>query len=474
MSNLPPATVRDARRERLAMLRKLATVVVVLGICFVSCRMWKQFWRSTSSKELEARQDKARARVGHGLDELFERMLDDESSILDLAATFDIARDLGTGYDPSDCALGLSAAFEEALGPDVIGFSALGIGPESRAKLVMTAKITPSGSRFQLPHSQASFPGIAMTADLKLLGRSLHVETSPTGTLEFKRFRLASMPFEEMTASDVAGGIMQGTCQDLGHALLEQLTTWKRPKPKQADPLEACTQGFHCRENAEALEATDPAVAATLYDEACQHDDETSCARLAALALASAKPNNLSQANVSVEMACSRELPIACEALGKLESARSASVRALLGYLRACDLGLASACTAAVPLLADTPFAAAASVLTTGHPVTTKLGTVFALHWGQWTKWDRGQPTAWVSKLPAQLPAGAFATTFEPGKIPAGITPPPGTDTVYAVAFEGGSKPDDRCLGCRPSGGYGDRYRMPAFDCVCVLAPKKN
>jgi hypothetical protein len=446
------------RPETAALLRKLVGVAIIVGVGFVSCRMLKHWWRSDSSKELEARQDEARKRVGKGLDALFDRMLDDETSIVDLAATFELAADLGGGYDPSDCALGLNAAFEEALGPDVVAFSALGIGPDSRTRLEMTAKITPSGARFQLPHAQESYPGIAMTADLKLLGKKLHVESSPQGMIEFKRFRLASMPFEKMTASDVAGAIMQGTCRDVGYAMLEQWTTWRRPPPQKTDPLEACKEGFGCRESAEELESSDPALAATLYNEACEHDDELACERLGAIA------SDRAAAAFTLEMACGRELPRACVALGKLAT----DERTLLAYLRACDLGMPEACSAAAPLLAKTPFARAASVLVDGKPVKTKLGTIFALRWGQWTKWDRGQPTAWVTTQPARLPEGAIVTEFSLDKLPKGITPPPGVESVYAIALDGG---DDRCQRCNPSGGGESIYHMRSFDCVCVLAP---
>jgi hypothetical protein len=362
----------------------------------------------------------------------------------------------------------------------VVTFSTSPWKSDPATRLAIAAKITPSGQRFQLPNSKESYPGIVMSADMNFLGKDVHVDVRPAEDIEFKYFRMG-VSLEGLSASDVAGGIMQGTCRQAAYAVLEKLTRWKRPAPPpRPTPEDECARGFHCRENAETLETTDRAAAARLYAKACQHDDEDACVRAADLEVALPGEDHRASAQFELGMACARDLARACTALGRIalvprEPGRAPSPddrrEALRADLRACDLGEHDACAAAVPLVKGTPFADAAPLLAGAKSASSKtLGTIFALRWGQWTQMDQGQPTAWVTKPPPHPPEDALVTPFALDRVPAGIVAPPGTDTVYAVAFEKGW--GDRCGTCKPSGGGGSLYSMRSMDCVCAIAPR--
>lgn len=488
---IPPAIVESPRPPhrptpaRATAIRKLIAVAVIASASFACWRLIKSWLRSETSKQLEARQDRARAKIGNGLDELFERQLDVEDTTVELVAHLEVAAELGRGYDAVHCGWGLDEAFEEALGPGVVTFSTPGGRWKPAASLVVRAKLTPSGQRFQLPHASEAYPGIRMSADMTMLGRDVHADVQPAADIEFKHLQPA-LSFAKVSASDVAGGILQGTCKQAGYALLEALTTWKRPPPPpRADPVAECERGFRCRDNAEMLEATDRATAAKLYAEACVHDDEAACLRSAELEveLSRGSDEHRAQARVLLEMACARDLAGACAGAGRiallpLEPGKPPSDwqrhEALVLYLRACDLGVRDACAAAAPLLEGTAFAEAAPLLTGAASVRSRtLGTIFALRWGQWTKRDRGQPTAWLTSQPPRVPDGAIVTPFEVGKLPPGVIAPAGATTVYAVALRGShGGHDDRCHRCMPSGGGDGMFAMRSFDCVCALAPK--
>ena len=489
MSDIPSAFVQRPRPplrpapSRAKAIRTVAAVAVVSGACFVGWRLVRPWFQSEQTKELEARQDQARARIGHGLDALFDRQLDTGERSVELVAQLDVAGGLGAGYDDSHCGLGFDDAFKEALGSDLVTFSTLGGMPGSE-RLEITAKITPSGTQFQLPNSNTAYPGIAMTADLVFLGKHVHADVQPAASIEFQRV-LIGVPLDGPSAEDVAGGVMEGTCKQAGYALLEALTTWRRPPPPpEPDPVTECDQGFHCRENADLLAPTQPATAAKLYAKACDHDDDDACVRGAELEMSLAKglDDHRAQAEVMLEMACTRDLPHACAASGRLKLVPLAPgepvsaadrAEAVAGFLRACDLGLHDACAAAAPLLHGTPLADAAPLLTGAPSVRSRtLGRVFALRWGQWTKFDRGQPTAWVTAPPAHLADAALVTPFAVDHLPAGIVAPAGADMVYAVAFDKGrGQIDDRCERCMPSGGGKDMFSMRSMDCVCAIAP---
>ena len=487
MSDVPPAIVESPRPpgrprpERAAALRKLVgTILVVIG-CIGAWKFLKWYTRSDRSKQLEARQDKARKAVGHGLDKLFDRQLDRESSSIDLLANFHVASGLGTGYDAVDCGKGFDDAFEEALGSDVVNVSTIGIDPDSATQLTITADITPTDQVFQLPNSETKYPGIALNGTMKFMGHEVPLKVEPASAIEFKYMQLG-ISFEGLSAADVAGGVLEGTCKQAGYELLEALTTWKRPPPPpRADPVTECNQGFHCRENAEELEAKDPATAAKLYASACEHDDEAACLRGAAIEMELTKgvDDHRAQAEVMLEMACARDLARTCTAAAQVKItpleaghpiAEDQRAEALAYDLHGCDLGDSEGCEAAVPLVKGTPFADAAPLL--GGAPTAKsrtLGTIIALRWGQWTQLDQGQATAWVTREPAHLPEGAMVTPFSGDRIPTSIHPPDGVGTVYAIALRGYG---EHCTQCMPSGGGDSIYSMRAMSCVCAIAPK--
>ena len=214
-----PRSPLRPRPERAHAIRKLVGVAIMLGACFAGWRLVKPWWRSESNKQLEVRQDMARDRIGGAFDELFARQLDANNTTIDLVARFDVAPELGGGYDPVSCGWGFDDAFGEALGPGVVTVSTFGIMPEPANRLVITASIRPSGVRLQAPSSSTTYPGIVMTANMTFLGNNLYVE-------------MAHLPIgvDGLSAADVAGGVVHSTCKQLGYALLDKLTAWKRPR----------------------------------------------------------------------------------------------------------------------------------------------------------------------------------------------------------------------------------------------------
>jgi hypothetical protein len=489
MSDVPPAIVESPRPplrprpERAAALRKALKALAVIAACFLGWKFLIWYTRSDSNKQLEARQDKARKRIGPGFDKLFDRMLDKDRESIDFVANLAVDPKLGAGYDASDCAKGFNDAFGEALGSDVVYVSTLGIEPDPATQLEITGKVTPSDEVFQLPNSDKVYPGIALSADMKLLGHKLHTDIVPTGEIEFTHTQFGVSFGEGMSPEDVAGGLLQGTCRQAAYALLESMTTWRRPPPPpRPDPQSECERGFNCRENAQLLEEKDPATAAKLYAHACDNDDEDACLRGAELEMQLTKgiDEHRAQADMMLEMACMRDLARTCAASARIElmplepgkpPSEYAEGKALGKFLRACDLGDSDSCTAAVPLLKHTPLSDAAPLLTGKHTVKSRtLGTIFALRWGQWTQLDEGQATAWVTTEPAHPPEGAIVTPFSLDRLPPGITAPDGASTVYAIALRGGN---DRCNQCSPSGGGKSVYMMRSMSCVCAIAPKQ-
>lgn len=475
----PPLRPTPARANA---LRRLLAVALIIGACFVCWRMLAEWWRSDASKALEARQTKARAKVGRGLDKLFAQQLDAESDDVRFETNLRVATELGAGYDAFNCGKGLTAAFAEALGPEVVTFSTSEYVKGDAPRVVLTGDVTPSGSSFQLARSNTPYAGIAIRGELQLVGKRVPIDVQPAAEIEFEYARF-QMSFDPVSASEVAAGIMQATCKQAGYVVLEALTTWKRPAPPpRADPMAECDRGFRCRDHAEAVEARDAPTAAVLYAKACGRDDIAACLRATELELEAWLGGAKRRGDVAflLELTCAQDVAAACAGAAPLtllpyergaQPSADQRAEALVLYLRACDLGDTGSCAAAEPLLAGTPFADAAPLLRGAPTVTSKkLGTVFALRWGQWTQLDRGQPTAWVTAAPKRLPKGALVTPFAIDELPAGIVAPQGASTVYAIALDGGRGDEDRCARCNPSGGGDSIYAMRALHCVCAIA----
>ena len=465
-------------------VRTLVAVVALGGVGFAGWRLLKNAMRSDENKRLEVRQNQARARVGHGLDRLFERELDKDINQIELLAKFHLDPELVGTYDVVYCAKGLQEAFEEALGPDVVKVSTTSMHEDPDLLLDLRGDLSPTGHNFVLPHSSAPYPGIKLVADMKLVGKTVHVEVEPASDIQFEYTRYSSFSTDGATANEINGGILQSTCSQAGYVLLEQLTTFKRPAPaKPSSPVEDCERGFNCRENADALADRDPKTAEKLYAEACEHRDVAACTRLTSLVRDTPTGIDLGLARVTLEMACQQEVAVACAGGAEVALIPSEAGKpptdwqrreALVLALRACDLGDRDACSAAAPLVKKTAYAEAAPLLTGASTVASKrMGTIFGLHWGQWTKMDRGQPTLWVTKRP-RLPDNAIVREFARSELPHGIVAPSDVETIYAVALNGGGGGDydGPCDQCKPSGGGDSIYSMRNFDCVCALVPR--
>jgi hypothetical protein len=315
-----------------------------------------------------------------------------------------------------------------------------------------------------------------MSADVKFLGKTFHVDVKPADEFEFSYVR-DPIPFGNgIDDFQVKSGIAQGACQQLGYSILEKVTTWRRPTAKPRDPVKDCEHGFGCSDNADQVAAKDPAAAATMYRAACDDKDQDACIRAADLELSLAKghDDHYGRAELDLEMACSRDLAKTCAAAARVlltdkSSDNYGRDKALPLLLRGCDLGDADACTAAAPVVKQSKrFAEAAPLFTGAKSAHSRIyGSIFALKWGQWTALDSGQPTLWVTKEPAHPDDATLVRRFDRSELPKGLAIPDNVDVVYAIARK---EMGDVCTVCKPSGGWDSAFSFPALDCVCVIA----
>ena len=284
-----------------------------MGAAFACWKLLRPYWRGEDGKEADeydAKLDAARARLGAGLDPLLDK-LSYHAHEVELVARFTRDGVLPAAYSDSGCSEGFDAAFALALGDEhLVSFSTLGMTHD--LELTIAAKLRASGTSFQLPNSDTPYPGIEMHAEMELLGKKLAIDVAPPANIEFKHYRMG-YELGGLTASDVAVGIVQGTCKEAALALIESMTTWQRPaRPPPPDPVHECLdQGFHCRDNAIALEGSAPDKAAKLYAKSCEHGDDDACVRGADLEirLSHGIDDHSAQAHVMLDMACMRELP---------------------------------------------------------------------------------------------------------------------------------------------------------------------
>ncbi|HEY4181419.1 MAG TPA: hypothetical protein VGM90_31450 [Kofleriaceae bacterium] len=490
MSELPSATVANAKPPfyQRAGFRTVVKVALIVAACAVGWKLFKRFTRPESSKELAVRQDKARKIVGKAFDKLFDDQLDDGKTDVKIESRFKLEGGLGESYaSETGCAKGFTDAFKDALGPDVVTFTSTSWKDASNT-LTFTGTVSPHGSGFQLPNSPTVYQGIGISGDIEFLGKKVHVDITPPDDIQFDYSTYGfSLDSHGPSESDVAAGILQGSCKEAGLELLEHMTPWLRPEPEKRDPVKECEQGFHCQENAAALAATDKPKAARMFLKACDNHEDDACIRAADLAIEARKPgtemDSMGAIGIALEMDCHMEIVSACSGAGRIaltpekdgdEPSDYRRQQALLSFLRGCDLGDPDQCTAAAPLVKGTPFADAQLILSGEKQtvVSKKLGTVFGLHWGQWHQIDNGQPTIWTTTKPPAPPKDAMVTTFSDDKIPDAIHPPAGIRTVYAIALRGGGGEYDReCTACQPNlHGHGP-FDLAPVSCVCALSP---
>jgi hypothetical protein len=475
MTELPQAIIDNPPLHRRPWVRKLGIAIAVVAALLVAKKLWHAAWRSDSNKQLEKAQSEARKRVGNALDPMFDDQLDNDDTALLLDAKFDVTRT--PDVTDSACENGLTAAFDEALGKNVVVVTTSdwkGHAPH----LGVTATFTPTDQVFQLPHSDKTYTGVAMSADVKFLDKAFHVDVKPAEEFEFSYVR-DPMPLGGIDDFQVKSGIAQGACQQLGYAILEKVTTWRRPTVKPRDPVKDCEHGFGCSDNAEQVAAKDPAAAAKMYQAACDDRDQDACLRAADLELSLAKghDDHYIRAELGLEMSCSSDLAKTCAAAARVLLTPQAGKppsdyerdKALPFLLRGCDLGDADACTAAAPVVKQSKqFAEAAPLFTGATAARSKTyGSIFALKWGQWTALDPGQPTLWVTKEPAHPDDTTLVRRFDRSELPKGLVIPDNVDVVYAIARK---EMGDVCAACKPSGGGEGAFAFRALDCVCVIA----
>lgn len=458
------------------MWKRIAIGVGVVVIAIVGWKLVRPLSRSKATKQLMEQHAQIRERLGDGLDPLFDEQVSAGDNHVEFRGTFEIDREL-INFSGAGCAAGFNAAFADALGKDVVVVDDPTFDTKGNPQLELTAKLSFGGSTFQPQNSSESFQSVALAGDIELAGVKARVDVKPPERVKISYTQYGITLFDRNGASpeDIRKGIVAGTCQEAGYALLEAVTTWKRPSTPAVDLEKQCSEGFNCRAAGDSLVVKRPVRAAQMYTEACvRADDDDACLLAAALVKPDAEfgyPRSL------LGLGCSGQRAAPCYAAGLVDLVPTATGNkvteasrrdALRYFLRACDRGLADACKQLPPLLERTPFAEAKDLPVTHEPVVSKrFGTIFALRWGQWTDEDHGQPTAWVTKRP-QLDK-AIVREFAVATMPAGITAPAGVGTVYAVALERAGKACTRCSVDEPSRGL---LRMAPTTCLCALTTK--
>ena len=458
------------------MWNRIPIAIAVVVIAVIGWKLVKPLLRSEETKRLMKHHAQIRERLGDGLDPLFAEQVDAGDSRVQLRGKFQIGDDL-VGYTGAGCAAGFDAAFKDVLGEGVVRVVGPSFDAQGIPKLELTAKLTAGESTFQKQSSQESFPSVALVGDIELGGVTAHVDVKPPDQLDihYETYGTSILGHRSATLDEIRNGIVEGTCQEAGYALLEAVTTWRRPEPKPAkDPVDACKEGFHCREAADALLTKDPAKASDLYTRACiSAGDDEACLLAASLVT---PDGDYGEARAMLEVGCSgrRIAPCVAAATVALIPRHSGEPitdyerrNALRDFLRACDRGLAEACPLAGALLEGTPFAEAAKLPGTQKSVASKrFGTILALRWGQTTNLDRGQAIAWVTRRPRPMNAQTVIREFPVAELPAEIVAPPGLRTVYAVALERGF--GDLCTACNPD-QESRGYVMAPTQCICAL-----
>ena len=446
MRDIPAAIVESGRPPLRPAFRNAIIVAVVAVACGVGWQLIAPMVHSDATKELEARQDKARASVGSGLDALFAHQLDVGNTSIELAMSVE-GGNVQPGYTAAQCSTGFDNAFSDALGPGVVSFSTVAIAPVPSSLLAIAAKLEWT-QRFRIPSTNVDYYGLAMNADMTFLGNTVHADVVPIADAQFDAYELG-VSLAGASTTEVDAGVIQRTCRQAAYTLLEALTTWKRPPPPpRPDPVKECEDGYHCVDNARVLEASDRAAAARMYGIACDRDTWWACSSAADLEIELSKGQDAHRARAQaiLDGACTKRLTDTCAEAGRLALipiAPGAPVSpeqrhtSLLYDLRGCDIGSTMACNAATELLAGTPFADATSLLTASDWAASRtFGTIFAFRAGEWSK--RGPPTIWATRSPVPVPDGATITPVPADKVPAGIDAPEGAITVYAITIVAG------------------------------------
>jgi len=444
MGNLPPARI-DSLRHRPGLVRywkKLLTIALVLGAGWFFCRRGGSSYeaqeldraRKTNTAQAyvwyaeyhkdpdgvrgdlaalhETARQKIRAASGRpeGLDPVFARLLErvDHKVAFTVAdhtvdrASFEAVRALlaspGAEVAPLvehlggkqwSCPRGISEAFAELTGSDVIAFDGSVVDWQPQLRMRWTTRA--SGTGYVEPHSRRIYPGITIEGELELLGRASTIAkatftVSPPSDIQFTTYGLGN-PFGGGNDPELASALGSSACKQAAFVLIEQLTGWKpppKPVPGLDDRVTRCGKrdGNACYGAAVAYRdgvgvPADPARAAKLFEDGCNTgslDSARACVEGAALLLElertrPQKPGSLrvkgearSSARFMLRKGCEAHDPTACERAGALQLAprpggavaRPSDVdEALLWLVRGCDLGSREACQLASTTLAN-------------------------------------------------------------------------------------------------------------------------
>ena len=412
------------------------------------------------------------------------------------------------------CAGGIADAFEQLTGNDVIDVDS---EPGHEPHIAVSVTIRASGTGYVEPSSKRVFPGIAIAGALNLIDGhktlvTMAFDVAPSAEIEFSTDAMSGM-FKSGRDQDVAGGLVEGACHELGNQLIAKLTGYAPapPEPPGNDELaEDCESGQRTNACVEAGVAyrdgsgvtQDKARAATLFETGCTSGSlEAGAACIAAAELAIAASPQGSADDMAVidaharvefllEHGCETNLPAACVRLARwllddngtpspsdLQAARTALVRA-------CDLHDADACGRAAKAYKELP--AVAAVLANKPPGKQKelfglpLGgdRVIAAHWAEWFEIGDPQVVVYVASkdgedaLLQRIGPGMGENRvriYTPDELPYGVIAPAGTAMVWGATARGPTFPDAKlCPDCKS----GEESEMQ-FQLRCRCLPLK-
>lgn len=429
------------------------------------------------------------------------------------------------------CDDGISDAFHAATESDVIEFHDDTLVEPA---LHVTYAVRASGTGYVEGNSRRIYPGIVLEGSLELVegGRTLVTmpfKVIPAPDVAFTTYGIQFV--EGSHDSDVADALVKAACKQVGFRLLEQLTGYVMPVEthRAQHDADACERGNStaCIAAATELGGRDPKQAQALLDKGCRAqspDAGRACIEAAELALAnppSSKIDSLADpmlearvhAELSLRTGCEANDPAACTRLAEVElmphtgeaaPGQYSIDQAIRDFVRACDLGAATACERAAawlakPGLGGTPLPSAAAVLATRacagkQPcpdaarwakardtqvlgVATAGDRVFDVRWGDWTNMDEGGVVFWLASS-----APRDAVLARPGvgrpvrvygvdeQLPYELEPPPGTKTIWGVLASESRWPDDReCPMCKTNQASDPLY---ARGCTCLPITK--
>lgn len=415
------------------------------------------------------------------------------------------------GDDGFACASGIADAFGALTGNDVIDVDS---EPGHEPHLVVHWTIRASGTGYVEPSNKRVFPGIAIAGTLELVGGgktlvTMPFDVAPSSEIAFTTDAMAGM-FKSGRDEDVASGLVQATCHQLGNQLIAKLTGYAPAPPKPAgndDLADDCENGRSANACVEAGIAyrdgkgvpQDASRAAKLFETGCHSesvDAGAACvagAELAMTAVPQGSDEDMAvidarvRVNMLLERGCDTNFPAACVRLARwmldergapsLDSQRTART----ALVRACDLHDAEACARAAKAYAELPAVAAVLAKKPAGKQKDLFGValgndhVIAVHWAEWFQTASADVVVYVASKDGEdallqrvgrAMGEQRVRIYKPDELPYGVTAPAGTAMVWgAIADAPTFRDAPTCPDCKSGKESEMRFQV---SCRCL------